>query len=133
MNPGRLNRHLRLEAIITAPDGAGGTTLSGWVQVAEFMGEVIPSDGSRYLETSQISFSQAFRITTYFMRELFINRRQRIVIDSGENVIIHSIRNLDSRNQWVEIFGYIQEGMTEETGLTGGGELLTGGGKILTV
>jgi hypothetical protein len=124
MNPGRLNRHLRLEAIITAPDGAGGTTLSGWVQVAEFMGEVIPSDGSRYLETSQISFSQAFRITTYFMPDLFINRRQRIVIDSGENVIIHSIRNLDSRNQWVEIFGYTQEGMEEIQALEIDGKIL---------
>ncbi len=105
MNPGDFNRRLLLQTLTTADDGAGGTTLTGWVDAFEFMGHVEAGDSGKRLNYNQIiTEGWTHRITTYFMGAVNMpGIRMRVILDDGTILPITSVVNQKYKNQFIQL------------------------------
>ena len=105
MNPGRLNKRVKILKFAKTPDGAGGylddwKTESGWELHSTVWAEVHPLRGREFEQAKQSMGEVTHRITIRYKRDI---DKSMIVVYNGRRFDIGYAINPEEKNAYLEL------------------------------
>lgn len=103
---GDMRKRIELQAPTDSIDAYGQATRT-WATYATVFASVIPSGGSESSVADAMQVTQSHTITIRYRSDVAATHRARM---SGRNFNFTFVRNIDERNQWIEITSTEREG-----------------------
>ena len=97
----RLRSRITLQQQVQTADGAGGFARS-WSDVATIWAEILPLNGRELLQAQQLQSSVTHKITIRYRTGVIA--AQRFLCESTRAFNIRAVRNVEERDELLEIF-----------------------------